>query len=523
VIIRNRADELPAAAAREMQRVWTPTPYQKKILQRVEFEVLAGGAAGPGKTDALIAGGLRDIKYPDYHAAFFRREYPRLQEVMDRCHRYFKPLGATWSGKEKRWTFPSGAHFSFHHCQREEDRFNYLGDEFHYLAFDQLEEFTLQIYTFLIGRMRTAQKGRRLRLRSSANPGGEMHVDLVDRFRVLQHPEGFKPFRDTETGLSRVFIPGRVWDNPHILENDPAYIQRLLSISDPARRRAYLFGDWTSFSGQFFSTWDQQSHTCEPFEIPDWWEIELCLDYGYDPAPTTILFIAYNQHGQAFVYREITLEKATARQIAHALNAVAQTPRERVATMACDTQIWTKNPEANEVSVAQMITAELDTLGCGITLAQASKDRINGWARVHEFLDPRRPNPETQEQEPWLRVFRHHTGSRYGCPNLIKTLPAQTHNDKKPGDMKKNPTDHWVETLRYGLTRREQLPLIPDHLLPRQLHHQVIYSRTRQVLQKVLEQRQAEADAAGLEGDDALEVIGTGDYGSPETLADIWS
>jgi hypothetical protein len=516
-----RSDALPAAAAKEITKVWSPTPFQAKILARVEFEVMSGGAAGPGKTDALIMGGVRDIHLPWYHATFFRREFPRLQEVIDRCHRYFRPLGAEWSEQKKRFTFPSGAHFSLNHCKDEKDRFNHLGNEYHYLAFDQAEEFTELIITFLIGRMRTAKPGQKLRLRLSSNPGGEAHMFLMKRYNIKEHPEGFKPFRDAETGLSRVFVPGRVWDNPFILQNDPGYIQRLLSISDPALRRAYLYGDWNVFAGQYFSEWSERIHVTEPHPIPDWHEVQLSLDYGYSPSPTVIEFVAYDEHGRATAYKELTLEKATARQIAHALNAVAVTPRERTALLVCDTQIWNPQAEKGGVSIAQMIEEELGNLGCGISLVQANKDRINGWGRVHEFMDPRRPDPTRPgEQVPWLKVFRHRKGSRYGCPMLIETIPAQVHDPKKPGDLKKNGTDHWVETLRYNLARREPLPLIPLDLLPRLTHDRLVHTKTRELIAHFLKRNVTEL--IGHNEGDELDTIG-GSSESAETLTDVWS
>jgi phage terminase large subunit len=515
ITARPAADEIPQKAV----KIWTPSPYQRRLLSRIEFEVGAGGAAGPGKTDALMQGGLRDVKYPDYHAGYFRREYPRLQEVIDRTHRYFKQLGAEWNEQKKRWTFPSGARYSFHHMQNENDKYNYLGDEFTYLAFDQLEEFTETQLTFLIGRMRTAFK-RKLRLRTSFNPGGEGHLYVMKRYRIDTCPEGYNPFRDPDTGLSRVFIPGRVWDNPHIVRNDPQYIQRLLSISDPALRRAYLFGDWNVFAGQFFSIYDPRLVLVDPFSIPEWWDIGGGIDYGLGPAPTTIELCAFNEHGMAHFYREITLENASAHQIAEALLAAARTPKEQCMTIEADTQMWTPNPEKGGLSVAQMINDHLADRGSQITLVQANKDRINGWARLFEYMDPRRPLP-TGGVGPWMKIFKHRTGSRYGCPRLIETIPVQQHDEKKPGDMKKNPTDHWVETARYALAKREPLALIPADLLPKPTHLERIHSRTRTVLKNVLRRQRREL----VDDDDGTEIMDVdvgADFDDEVEIADVW-
>ena len=38
--------------------IWQPQPQQKKFMERPEFECLYGGAAGGGKSDALVAEAL---------------------------------------------------------------------------------------------------------------------------------------------------------------------------------------------------------------------------------------------------------------------------------------------------------------------------------------------------------------------------------------------------------------------------------------------------------------------------------
>ena len=70
---------------------------------------------------------------------------------------------------------------------------------------------------------------------------------------------------DPDTGLSRVFIPAKVSDNPKLLEADPRYIDRLKSVGSPQRVRAWLEGDWTVVEGAFFSEWDPKRHVIAPF------------------------------------------------------------------------------------------------------------------------------------------------------------------------------------------------------------------------------------------------------------------
>ncbi len=73
---------MPALA--QKTESWVPhLGAQTEFLQRAEFEVLFGGAAGPGKTDCLVAAMLKDIRYPNYHGLLIRRTFPQLQEIID--------------------------------------------------------------------------------------------------------------------------------------------------------------------------------------------------------------------------------------------------------------------------------------------------------------------------------------------------------------------------------------------------------------------------------------------------------
>ena len=107
---------------------WVPhLGPQTEFLQRAEFEVLFGGAAGPGKTDCLVAAMLGDIEYPHYHGLLIRRTFPQLQEIIDRCFVLYPKLGGYYRSTDKRWIFPSGARIDLGHMQHENDKYNYQG------------------------------------------------------------------------------------------------------------------------------------------------------------------------------------------------------------------------------------------------------------------------------------------------------------------------------------------------------------------------------------------------------------
>src|SRR5690606_9291919 len=123
-------------------------------------------------------------------------------------------------------------------------------------------------------------------VRCASNPGGVGHAFLKKRF-IDPAPPG-EVFIDPETGLSRRFIPATLDDNPHL--DKASYERRLLSLPE-AQRRAYRYGDWDLFEGQFFSEFQRMRngkpwHVIKPSQIPegripDHWRRWRSIDWGY--------------------------------------------------------------------------------------------------------------------------------------------------------------------------------------------------------------------------------------------------
>lgn len=219
------------------------------LLLNDTLEVLYGGAAGGGKSEAGLAGAGQFADVPGYAALILRRSYRDLAlpgALMDRSHKWWKNTDAHWDGTNYRWTFPSGAQIQFGYLEHEGDETRYQSAEFQYIFFDELTQFSAQQYTYMFSRLRRVRNvDIPLRMRSASNPGGVGHVWVKKRWNLPSGNTGSK---------NRVFVPARLEDNPHL--DQETYELSFQELS-PVTRAQLRFGDWSAqnFGGKFDPAW----------------------------------------------------------------------------------------------------------------------------------------------------------------------------------------------------------------------------------------------------------------------------
>lgn len=209
-----------------------PTPKQAIFLTRPEREGLFGGAAGGGKTVALLAFLLQYVDVPGYHGLGLRRTYSDLSlpgGLMDLAHQWLDGTDARWNDKAKTWRFPSGATITFGYCQHPGDEMRYKGPEFQAIAWDELTEFLKEQYEFLMTRLRRPKDVPvPLRVRCGSNPGGVGHAWVKEHFIQGREPDC-------------IFIPSLYLDNPHLDYDE--YTASMVRIN-PILREQMLRGNW---------------------------------------------------------------------------------------------------------------------------------------------------------------------------------------------------------------------------------------------------------------------------------------
>lgn len=211
--------------------------------------MLYGGAAGGGKSDALVidALGLQQnaILWPGYRAILFRRTFPELRELIDRTRTIYPVAipGATFSESNREWTFPSGAKVEFGYLESDADRFRYQGRQFQYIGWDEMTQWATDTgYRYLLSRLRTVNPDIKCYVRATCNPGGIGHEWVKAYWGIADAGEPSLIKRTVEGQvMTRRFIPARLSDNPHLATS--GYRERLMTLSE-SEQKALLLGRW---------------------------------------------------------------------------------------------------------------------------------------------------------------------------------------------------------------------------------------------------------------------------------------
>ena len=440
--------------------VWQPQPRQQIFLSRPEPEALYGGAAGGGKSDALLAEALRQVDIPHYRALILRKTYPQLTDLIDRSAALY---GASFPQAEyiagsHCWRFPSGAKISFGSMQYKKDRTNYQGRAYDYIAFDELTHFEWDEYSYMMSRNRPTGPGTRVYMRAATNPGGVGHGWVRARFvtpaapltPILEHYTVRGPGRQVlHLSRSRIFVPSTIFDNRRLLDNDPGYLARLAALPE-AEKQALLYGRWDSFEGQVFTEWrddpahyaDQRwTHVIAPFAVPSWWKIWRGYDFGYSK-PFSVGWYAADGDGRLYRIREFygcTDTPNTGLRIDPAEQARRIREIETTDPLLKGRQITgVADPAIFDESRGESIAAMMERSPFFLHWLPGDNTRLPGKMQFHYRL------AFDAEGRPMFQVFST-------CRHFLRTIPNLVYDTADVEDVDSAQEDHIYDECRYVL------------------------------------------------------------------------
>ena len=435
---------------------YTPQPKQWEFHRATEFDVMYGGAAGGGKTKAVVMHALwAGVAHPGIRVAIFRRTFDELAEsVIPELSAvgFGEDLGYVWNAtaSELRVKGSKPSVIRLRYLENLVDASRRQGGAYQLVIFEERTQLGPGIADIIVNeRVRTAVGSGVpvLGVRCTSNPGSASHSEVKARYidstnhgaEVAEFCPGCHLQRgkdcicgNTDQPETVRFIPARVTDNAHV---DPGYRARLMGIKDAARRAAMLDGSWDSFAGQVFREWRHDRHVVDPWPLPETWQRYMGVDWGFT-APWCALWGARDEDGRLWVYRELyepgVGEHDQARRI------LAAEEGDPVPFRVGDPAMAAKRGDAESIMAAYATE--------GVHLEPANNDRLGGWQRIHSYLAEAAACPHHRargwETCPMLHVFS-------GCANLIRELPALPYDPHRVEDVDTKASDHAADALRY--------------------------------------------------------------------------
>ena len=418
--------------------------------------VVYGGARGGGKSFASLGEFWCHAEDWGPHAKglMIRRSREDLKDTIDVARQMYGSA-AEWKDKEKQFRFRNGAVFHMAYLENDADAMNYQGWSLTRVYVEELTQYASSAGIFrLFATLRTTS-GARCQFRATCNPGGPGH-HWVKNWVIDNGP--YRPVKDAETGLTRIFIPAKISDNPSLLNNDPNYINRLRASGSAALVKAWLDGDWNIIEGAFFPEFDPERHVIPPFQPPLHWTRFRSMDWG-SATPFSIGWWVVVQDD--FVHANRRLPKNAIVRYrewygASSPNKGLRLPADAVAREVVRRETDGKgfrepiaygilDPSAFQVVAGPSIGETFARQGVFFRRADNSRistaKRMGGWDQVRWRLRG------DEDGDPMIFFFDH-------CRDAIRTLPMMQHDDNRPEDLDTEGEDHAPDDIRYACMSR---------------------------------------------------------------------
>lgn len=440
--------------------IWVPQPGpQIRGAQcPVDFPFF-GGSRGGGKSDCLFGRHIIGAERYERHwnGLIVRRKYKEFNELRRRIDDLIaQGLPAERTGGDQQLNhvkFDNGAEVILAAIMRPELVNDWVGHQFTEISIDECTTFPffVKMVDKLKGSLRSPH-GVPCHLFGTGNPGGAGHMQVKEYFKLgsAGSAEGIGPYKVfQEAEETRVFIPSFLHENLVLCQNDPRYVRRLLSISDPALRRAWIMGDWDVFIGQAFY-WSQRRHVIPDMPIPDYAPITMTYDWGYGK-PFSIGWWWVDSDGRFYRCMEWYGYNGTPDEGLRLEDSkVAEGILEREHKMGIHKRVTDRlagpdcfNKKPNYQGGGQGPSTAEVFRGYGINMRPGDPDRK---LKIRQFRE-RLKLPDSEFDMPKMVVYE-------SCKQFIRTIPYLAMDEDVPEDIDTDQEDHiYDEACHIAMSR----------------------------------------------------------------------
>lgn len=329
--------------------------------------IIYGGAAGGGKTYALLLEMLRNKDVPGFGAVIFRHNYNQITAeggLWDASNKLFNQVSDATPRKSPRlhWQFDSGARLGFAHIEREEDLASWQGTEIAYIGFDELTHFSKHQFLYMLSRNRSTC-GIKPYVRATCNPDSDSWVadfiswwidqdtgyPIAARSGLMRYmcvlndtvywgdsPEELEELYNVEPEDCKTvtFIASRLDDNKILMQKDPGYMANLKAMTEVDMERL-LYGNWKirPKAGMFFKRVQVGSILDEPptnlVAVCRGWDLAATdEDENQDAAFTAGVMIGRTSDGR-FVVLDVINKQLKAGEVRNIIKMTAKLDKQK--------------------------------------------------------------------------------------------------------------------------------------------------------------------------------------------------
>lgn len=359
---------------------------QEDFLRSSADVVFYGGAAGGGKTFAMLLEPMRHIRVPGFRSVIFRRTHPEITNqggLWDTSGDLYSGLGRPRI-VDTSWLFGMGNNSSvirFAAMEHEKDKHKWQGAQICLLGFDELTHFSYSQFIYMLSRNRSVC-GVKPYIRATCNPDPDSwvkdwvawYIDEKTGYPIPERDGAIRFFARSESGeivwrsslqemrelghdrpKSFTFISANIYDNPTLLKTDPAYESNLRALL-PHERARLLGGNWNTraTSGSYFRReWFEAVETCPSSARSVWfWDRAATKPSEQNPDPDyTVGLNLIEYRRQWYINNVVRLRNRPAVVIDTIKNIASQDPDATI--------VLEQEPGASGVAEIEYLVSEL--------------------------------------------------------------------------------------------------------------------------------------------------------------------